>query len=211
MPGTCHSNLKTSKLTYAVEPTNSASYSSYPWPMTTRSGIKRNIVVQGYPVWGYNDGSVDTGSSGLSTGAKAGIGVGVAVGALIIIGLLVFWFLWRRNKKKQAEAEAAGAVAPVEVDTGVVAASELESKHNSAFPVEADSHAGEVAELDKKPDTVPMGAAELQTRDDRAEVEGTTGSPPMELESPGFRFELEGSAPVQAQNEAEPRRSLETK
>lgn len=39
-------------------------------------------------------------SSGLSTGAKAGIGVGAAVGALVVLALIAF-ILLRRRKRKQ--------------------------------------------------------------------------------------------------------------
>ena len=42
-----------------------------------------------------------SGSSGLSSGAKAGIGVGVAVAVILIVGLLVFFFLRRRKNKNQ--------------------------------------------------------------------------------------------------------------
>ncbi|KAJ6157295.1 hypothetical protein N7470_004887 [Penicillium chermesinum] len=154
VPGKCHSIMKTSELTYAVKPTDSASL-SYPWPMTTRKDIKANIIIQGYPVWGYNQGSAPA-SSGLSTGAKAGIGVGVAVGALILLALLAFWFL-RHRKRKQAAAE----VPLIEVDPGVAAASELESKHDSKLPAEADSRAGDV-ELEQKTKLAPYEAAELQ-------------------------------------------------
>ncbi|KAK2811473.1 hypothetical protein FQN50_002096 [Emmonsiellopsis sp. PD_5] len=44
----------------------------------------------------------DPDSSGLSTGAKAGIGVGAAVGGIAIIALVVFVFLRRRRGKEQA-------------------------------------------------------------------------------------------------------------
>lgn len=62
----------------------------------------------------------DTASTGLSTGAKAGMGIGIAVGALAIIGLAIFF--WRRHKKDKstASASAAGAGAGV----GGVAAAE---------------------------------------------------------------------------------------
>ncbi|KAF2096057.1 hypothetical protein NA57DRAFT_78827 [Rhizodiscina lignyota] len=46
--------------------------------------------------------SAPASSSGLSTGAKAGIGVGAALGALVVIGLIA-WFLLRRRSSKKAE------------------------------------------------------------------------------------------------------------
>ncbi|KAH7039650.1 aspartic peptidase domain-containing protein, partial [Microdochium trichocladiopsis] len=45
---------------------------------------------------GNNTTPANTGSTGLSTGATAGMGVGIAIGALAIIGLAVFF--WRRHK-----------------------------------------------------------------------------------------------------------------
>lgn len=181
----------TSRLAYAVKPTDKASVSSYPWSITTRTAIKTDIMIRGYPIWGYNDGAAPSpASSGLSTGAKAGIGVGVGVGALIIIALLVFWFLRRRRNKNKPDGGE--AVRPVETDTGVVAASELESKHTSTLPVEADSQVGDGLASDRKSDIAPSEAAELQTHDNRVEMEGSVGPPPAELPSQGHRFELEG-------------------
>lgn len=59
-------------------------------------------------------------SSGLSTGAKAGIGAGLAVGALLVLGLLL-WFcvIHRRHARKSQEgssqlamSQASGSAAP---------------------------------------------------------------------------------------------------
>jgi hypothetical protein len=55
-----------------------------------------------------NDGVDKSSSSGLSTGAKAGIGVGAAVGGLILITLAI-WFCWIARKRRQRkESQAQG-------------------------------------------------------------------------------------------------------
>jgi predicted lipid-binding transport protein (Tim44 family) len=58
-------------------------------------------------------------SSGLSTGAKAGIGIGAALGALALLGLIIFLFMRRRKKQQQQapyEAAAYEAPRPQEMD-----------------------------------------------------------------------------------------------
>jgi hypothetical protein len=57
----------------------------------------------------------DSGPTGLSTGAKAGIGVGAGIGGLILIGLAL-WFCrlpYKRQKKKSEDAQVAtGTTSP---------------------------------------------------------------------------------------------------
>ncbi|KAJ5523762.1 hypothetical protein N7494_010412 [Penicillium frequentans] len=73
------------------------------------------------------------GSSGLSTGAKAGIGASVAVGAIMLLALLAF-FLLRRRKKQQSVSVAASPPGhrirhanPVEIDSAQSRGPELGS------------------------------------------------------------------------------------
>ena len=51
------------------------------------------------PTYLSSTGSADAGSSGLSTGAKAGIGVGVALGVLAILGIAVAVFFALRKRR----------------------------------------------------------------------------------------------------------------
>ncbi|UKZ84310.1 uncharacterized protein TrAFT101_000222 [Trichoderma asperellum] len=52
-------------------------------------------------------------SSGLSTGAKAGVGVAVSIGVLAIAGLGLFFFLRRRRQRAAAAAAAADKEHPI--------------------------------------------------------------------------------------------------
>lgn len=52
-------------------------------------------------------------SSGLSTGAKAGVGVGVSVGVIVITGLAIFFFLRRRRQRAAAAAAVADKEQPI--------------------------------------------------------------------------------------------------
>ncbi|RGP66774.1 hypothetical protein FSPOR_6369 [Fusarium sporotrichioides] len=76
-------------------------------------------------------------SSGLSTGAKAGIGVGVGVGALLV-GVLVWLWMKRRNRKKASGSEM--GVSPTDSHF-------TEAKKD---PTEMDGH-GRPAELYNEP------------------------------------------------------------
>lgn len=70
--------------------------------------------------------SPPAGSSGLSTGEKAGIGVGVGLGAIVLILLLaIIWLIRRRkgpqsaiNQETSTTAEMAEQVLPGELDGG---------------------------------------------------------------------------------------------
>ena len=62
-------------------------------------GTQAGISQSGNPTT-QSSGNSNSGPSGLSTGAKAGIGVGVAVFALIIIGILI-WVVFSRRKRRK--------------------------------------------------------------------------------------------------------------
>ncbi|ETS84289.1 hypothetical protein PFICI_02314 [Pestalotiopsis fici W106-1] len=70
-------------------------------PTTTRTSGSLSDPTQ---TGGSNKTDPDT--SGLSTGAKAGIGVGVAVGALVFIGSCIAAYLIGKRKRQAARAEA---------------------------------------------------------------------------------------------------------
>jgi hypothetical protein len=86
-------------------------------------------------------------SSGLSTGAKAGIGVGVALGALALGALIVFIFAQRKRKRKRLadggynlKSQNPGSVAVHELEARRQAGiSELDSRGGRAVPAEIDS------------------------------------------------------------------------
>jgi hypothetical protein len=87
-------------------------------------------------------------SSGLSTGAKAGIGVGVALGALALGALIVFIFAQRKRKRIADGGEPGynlkrqnlGSVAVHELEARRQAGlSELDSRGGREVPAEIDS------------------------------------------------------------------------
>ncbi|KAK8165114.1 aspartic peptidase domain-containing protein [Phyllosticta citrichinensis] len=95
----------------------------------------------------------DSGSSGLSTGAKAGIAVGVVAFALIVAGILG-WFLYRRRKQQRLEREAQAAAKAKEAEGAEAAAAaaaaaeaeaekkrggELDAAENSRYEVQGDN------------------------------------------------------------------------
>ncbi|KAM0505462.1 hypothetical protein ACHAP8_001689 [Fusarium lateritium] len=81
-------------------------------------------------------------SSGLTTGAKAGIGVGVGVGALLV-GVLAWLWMKRRNKKKASGSEM--GVSPTDSHF-----TEAKKDDKAADPSEMDGH-GRPAELYNHP------------------------------------------------------------
>lgn len=81
-------------------------------------------------------------SSGLTTGAKAGIGVGVGVGALLV-GVLAWLWMKRRNKKKASGSEM--GVSPTDSHF-----TEAKKDDKAVDPSEMDGH-GRPAELYNHP------------------------------------------------------------
>ncbi|XEV06134.1 hypothetical protein FSHL1_011421 [Fusarium sambucinum] len=81
-------------------------------------------------------------SSGLTTGAKAGIGVGVGVGTLLV-GVLAWLWMKRRNKKKASGSEM--GVSPTDSHF-----TEAKKDDKAADPSEMDGH-GRPAELYNHP------------------------------------------------------------
>ncbi|PLB47692.1 hypothetical protein P170DRAFT_426923 [Aspergillus steynii IBT 23096] len=98
--------LEASDLSLFVPVTSTTESSSEPTPTpkqtssdTTRSTGSASSAAQ--PSQDVTS-TGDSGSSGLSTGAKAGIGIGAAVGGVAILGVLAFWLFRRRSPKKDA-------------------------------------------------------------------------------------------------------------
>ncbi|KAK0647081.1 hypothetical protein B0T16DRAFT_493928 [Cercophora newfieldiana] len=87
-------------------------YASLPTLSGSSIFWQNNFVPPTTPAPGYTPGTPtgvvgdhpnkgSGGSSGLSTGAKAGIGVGAAVGGIILLAMLTSLLIWRRKRKQQ--------------------------------------------------------------------------------------------------------------
>lgn len=83
--------------------------------------------------------SAPAASSGLSTGAKAGIGVGAALGAIAIIGLIAWFLLRRRKGKKDKPAGKPPEGQPTQQDYKYGQGYQGHTQPMFAHPVEADS------------------------------------------------------------------------
>jgi hypothetical protein len=119
-------------------------------------------------------------SSGLSTGAKAGIGIGAAIGGLLLVAILVF-FVVRNNKKKRQAAKSTE-------ESGV-----LEADSTPAVP----PYSSELPPDEKKP---PVELPPHHTGHPVVEAPGDEHWPaPRELEGDRVQSEMEGSMPSQSQ------------
>ncbi|KAL3483931.1 hypothetical protein BJX62DRAFT_244408 [Aspergillus germanicus] len=109
------------------------------------------------PTSGGGGGSADTpapsgdsGSDGLTTGAKAGIGVGVGVGVLAILGALVFFFSSFSVQRKRKAGDSGGGPTGGNTAEAVNPAQELEGKRNEIAEAQAGEHMGSCLELEAK-------------------------------------------------------------
>ncbi|KAK8252635.1 peptidase aspartic [Phyllosticta capitalensis] len=150
------------------------------------NGVAANIV----PI--QNATVTDDGSSGLSTGAKAGIAVAVVCIALIVLAILG-WFLYRRRKQQRLEREAKAAAEAKEAEVAAAAAAEEEKRRgneldalgNSRHEMQGDS---EQLKAEMAAGEEAQKRAEMSAGDDamkRAEMSaGQDGEKRAELYAP---------------------------
>ncbi|KAJ5728119.1 hypothetical protein N7493_004449 [Penicillium malachiteum] len=126
----------------------SADFMSQTTATTTNSQLKTSATSSSRP---------DTSSSGLSTGAKAGIGVGATIGAILVIALgLWVWILRKKNSKNSSGSKSILDIP----ETHTEPAAELNATN---FIVEMPSQRGPPAELGADHTARSLSPVELPT------------------------------------------------
>jgi hypothetical protein len=183
-------------LTYAAETHETTGGSTHTTitMLTTTVQSAQNLAVTADSIYGLNIRDTHK-TSGLSTGAKAGIGAGVAVGGIIIICILVFWCLRRRKQKNVPQIDTTGermgadnnnpqdyALSPQSEVAGAGWSQELASSQKVELPGDGKGHQVELPGDEKGYQAELPGDGRRQELADHHQYAELAGWGPQELD-----------------------------